>query len=108
MEITYDEFSKTELRVATILSAEKIEGADKLYKLSVDLGEEKRTLVAGIAQHYTPEELTGKQIVVVANLAPRPLKGVVSQGMLLAAQSPDGKLSVVTLSREVPNGSVVR
>ena len=108
MEITYDEFSKIELRVATILSAEKIEGADKLYKLSVDLGAEKRTLVAGIAQHYVPEELAGKQIVVVANLAPRTMKGVSSQGMLLAAQSPGGTLSVVTLEKKIENGSTVR
>ena len=108
MEITYDEFSKIELRAATVLSAEKIEGADRLYKVSIDLGSEKRTVVAGIAQHYTPEELVGKRIVVVANLVPRTLKGVASQGMLLAAQSPDGRLSIVSLDREVPNGSTVR
>ena len=108
MEITYDEFSKIELRAATVLSAEKIEGADRLYKVSIDLGSEKRTVVAGIAQHYTPEELVGKRIVVVANLVPRTLKGVASQGMLLAAQSPDGRLSIVSLAREVPNGSTVR
>lgn len=108
MEITYDEFSKLELRVATILSAEKIEGADRLYKLSVDLGSEKRTLVAGIAQHYTPEELAGKQIIVVANLAPRTMRGVTSQGMLLAAQSPEGTLSIVSPGRAVANGSTVR
>ncbi|VVC01005.1 Methionine--tRNA ligase [uncultured archaeon] len=108
MEITYDDFAKLELRIATILSAEKIEGADKLYKLLVDLGAEKRTLVAGIAQHYTPEELSGKQIVVVANLAPRALKGVTSQGMLLAGQSPDGTLSIVCPERKLQNGSTVR
>ena len=108
MEITYDEFSKMELRVATILSAEKVEGADRLYRLSIDLGSEKRTLVAGIAQHYTAEELLGRQIVVVANLAPRAMKGVVSQGMLLAAQGPGGKLSLVSLDRKLENGSTVR
>lgn len=108
MEITYDEFAKIELRTATILSAEKVEGADRLYRLSIDLGSEKRTLVAGIAQHYSAEELLGRQIVVVANLAPRALKGVVSQGMLLAAQGPDGSLSLVSLDRKLENGSIVR
>ena len=108
MEISYDDFSKIELRVATIVSAEKVENTDKLYKLSIDMGTEKRTLVAGIAQHYTADELVGKQIIVVANLAPRTMKGITSQGMLLAAEAPDGKLSVVSPSREMPNGSTIR
>jgi len=83
--INYDDFSKLELRVATILNAVKIEGSDKLIKIQLDLGEEKRQIVSGIAQWYTPEDLIGKQIIIVANLEPRQLMGETSNGMLLAA-----------------------
>lgn len=109
MNINYDEFKKVELRVGEIKSVEDIEGADKIYKLSVDLGTEVRTLVAGIKQHYlNKEELVGKKIAVVANLEPRALRGVESHGMLLAASTPD-KSSVVllTLDRDIPNGSTI-
>lgn len=87
-EITYEDFDKLDLRVAEVLDAEEIVGADKLWKLSVDLGGEMKTICAGIRQYYSREELVGKKIVVVANLAPRKLKGVVSEGMLLAASTP--------------------
>ena len=109
MEITYEEFSKTELRVATILSAEPVEGSGKLLKLTIDLGEAApRTLAAGIAKNYAPASLIGRQIIVVANLAPRPLKGVLSQGMLLAAESAEGAVVILMPDKQVPNGSQVK
>ena len=103
--ITFDDFLKIELRVAQIRECEDIPGADKLYKLTIDMGEE-RTIVAGIKTHYTKEELVGKKIAIVANLEPRKLRGITSHGMLLAA-SADDKSSVVllTVDKEIPNGS---
>src|ERR1700752_137541 len=98
-KITIDEFGKIELRVATIKAAEPHPKADRLLVLKIDLGTEERQLVAGIRAHYTPEELIGKQIVVVANLQPAMLRGVESQGMLLAAS--DGE-KVIVLSPEKP------
>lgn len=98
-KITIDEFGKVELRVATIKAAEPHPKADRLLVLKIDLGTEERQLVAGIRGHYTPEELIGKQIVVVANLHPAMLRGVESQGMLLAAS--DGE-RVIVLSPEKP------
>ncbi|MCX6769907.1 MAG: methionine--tRNA ligase subunit beta [Candidatus Micrarchaeota archaeon] len=109
MEISYEEFSKTELRVATILSAEPVEGSGKLLKLTIDLGEAApRTLAAGIAKNYEPAQLVGRQIIVVANLAPRSLKGVLSQGMLLAAESAEGAVVILMPDKPVPNGSQVK
>jgi methionyl-tRNA synthetase len=104
--ITLEQFKEIDLRVATIVAAERVPGADKLLKLEVDLGGERRPLVAGIAQHYRPEELVGKQIIVVANLQPAVIRRVESRGMLLAAVHPGG-LALVTLDREVPNGARV-
>lgn len=105
--ITIEEFAKIELRVATIKAAEPHPNADRLLVLKIDLGTEERQLVAGIRAHYTPEELIGKQIVVVANLQPATLRGVESQGMLLAAS--DGE-HVIVLSPEklVAPGAKVR
>ena len=89
--INFDEFKKVDLRVAKIISAEAVEGSEKLLKLQVDLGEpEKRQIVAGIAKQYKPEELIGREIAVVANLEPRVLFGLESHGMLLAAGGSDG------------------
>ena len=88
--INFDEFKKVDLRVAKIISAEVVEGSEKLLKLQVDLGEEKRQIIAGIAKQYKPEELIGCEIVVVANLEPRVLFGLESQGMLLAAAGESG------------------
>ncbi|MGB9839162.1 methionine--tRNA ligase [Thermovenabulum sp.] len=105
--ITIEDFAKIELRVAEVIEAEKIQGADKLLKLQVKIGEEKRQIVAGIAKFYSPEELIGKKIVVVANLKPAKLKGVESQGMLLAA-SIDDKLSIITVERDIPSGAKVK
>lgn len=104
--ITIDEFKKIDLRIGEVTSCEKIEGADRLLKLTVDLGNETRQLVAGIAAHYSPDELVGKQIVVVANLKPAVIRGIESQGMLLAVN--DGQtLGVLTPERRVQNGSRV-
>jgi methionyl-tRNA synthetase len=107
-EISFDDFSRLELKAATITAVEKVPGADKLYKLSIDLGSEQRTLVAGIAQQYTPEQLIGRQIIVVANLAPRSLRGIVSQGMLLAAETENGGAAILSPDAKVPNGANVR
>jgi len=97
--ISIEEFGKIELRVATIKAVEPHPNADRLFVLKIDLGTEERQLVAGIRAHYAPEELVGKQIVVVANLQPATLRGVESQGMLLAAS--DGE-KVIVLSPEKP------
>jgi len=106
-KIAIDDFMKVELRVAKIIEASEIEGADRLLKLQVDLGSEKRQLVAGIKKSYTPEELVGKHIVVVANLKPARLRGEESQGMLLAAQTDDGPV-LVSFDKDVPLGAVVK
>lgn len=107
-EIVYDDFGKLDLRIGTITSAEKVEKADKLLKLQVDLGFEKRTIVSGIAQHFAPETLVNKQVIVVANLAPRKMRGIESQGMILTAEQPDGKLILVNPDAITVNGSTVR
>jgi methionyl-tRNA synthetase len=107
-EIIYDDFDKLDLRIGTILSAEKVQKADKLLKLEVDLGFEKRTIVSGIAQHFTPEELVNKQVIVVANLAPRKMRGIESQGMILTAEEPGGKLILVNPDLAAQNGSNVK
>ena len=107
-EIVYDDFDKLDLRIGTILSAEKVQKADKLLKLEIDLGFEKRTIVSGIAQHFTPEELVSKQVIVVANLAPRKMRGIESQGMILTAEEPGGKLILVNPDSAAQNGSNVK
>jgi len=106
--ITIEDFHKLDLRVAQIKEVEEIEGAARLYKLKIDLGTEERQLVAGIKAHYTPEELVGKKIIVIANLEPAKLRGVESQGMLLAASTEDKEQVVVlTVDKDVPNGSKI-
>ncbi|AXY77705.1 methionine--tRNA ligase [Paraflavitalea soli] len=106
-EIVYDDFAKIDLKVGTILAAEKVAKADKLLKLEVDLGFEKRTIVSGIALHFTPEEIVGKQVVVVTNLAPRKMKGIESNGMILMAEDKAGKLHFVNPDTKVDEGSGV-
>jgi methionyl-tRNA synthetase len=106
--IQYDDFDKLDLRIGTILSAEKVKKADKLLKLEIDLGFEKRIIVSGIAQHFTPEELLEKQVIVVANLAPRKMRGIESQGMILTAEEPSGKLILVNPDSLAQNGSNVK
>ena len=103
--ITIDDFVKVDLRVAQILVAERVPKADKLLRLEVDLGYEKRQILAGIAQHYEPEKLIGRKIVIVANLAPRKMRGLESNGMLLAASLPDGAPVLAGFLEEVPLGA---
>jgi methionine--tRNA ligase beta chain len=106
MIIKFDDFQKIDLRVGKVLEAEKVEGSEKLLKLIVDLGSEKRQLVAGIAKYYKPQDLIGKEIVVVANLEPKKLMGIESQGMLLAANV-DGEPVILIPEKEVPPGTIV-
>jgi len=106
-EIQYDDFAKLDLRIGTILSAEKVAKTDKLLKLEVDLGFEKRTIVSGIALHFKPEEIIGKQVVIVANLAPRKLKGIESNGMILSAEDANGKLYLINPEELINPGAGV-
>ncbi|MCX7880320.1 MAG: methionine--tRNA ligase [Ignavibacteria bacterium] len=107
--ISYQQFSTIQLRTAKILEAEKVKNSKKLVRLLIDLGTERRQIVAGIAEHYTPEELIGLTIVIVANLEPTKLMGIESEGMLLAASTDDGtKLTLVTTLSEIPPGSIVK
>ena len=105
--IKIDDFFKIELKVAKVLEASEIEGADRLLRLRVDLGSETGQLVAGIKKSYTPEELVGKHIIVVANLQPATLRGVESQGMLLAASTEDGPV-LATFDKAVAPGAKVK
>src|SRR5438477_12316671 len=106
--INYNDFSKLELRVATVLECKPHENADKLLVLQIDLGGEKRQICAGLRQHYSPEQLIGRQIIVVANLEARAMRGQISQGMLLAASDPQtGKVIVIMPSEAVAAGSKV-
>ena len=106
-EIQFDDFAKLDLKVGTIISAEKVQKADKLLKLEVDLGSEKRTIVSGIAQHFSPEEITGRQVTVVVNLAPRKMRGIESQGMILMAEDSTGKLHFINPETAIDAGSKV-
>jgi methionyl-tRNA synthetase len=106
-ETTYDDFMKMDLRVGEILTAEKMPKTDKLMVMKVDTGIDQRTIVSGIAQHYKTEELVGRKVTVLANLAPRKLRGVESQGMILLAEDPDGKLVFVNPDDAIGNGSVI-
>ena len=105
--IQYDDFAKLDFRVGTITAAEKVEKADKLLKLEIDLGFEKRTVVSGIALHFKPEEIIGKQVTVVANLAPRKMRGIESNGMILMAEDAGGKLKFINPDEQTANGSSV-
>ena len=109
-EIEIDLFSRVKLRTATIEAVESVPKSKKLYRIQLDVGElGKRQIVSGIAQHYTPEQLIGRQIVIVANLKPAKLMGVESQGMLLAASTDgDGALALLTPDKPIPSGARVR
>ena len=107
-DISYDDFDRLDLRVGKIIEAEKVAKADKLLKLTVDLGFEKRIILSGIATYYSPEELIGKLVTVVANLAPRKIRGIESQGMLLMAGNDFGKLFTVGPEKEIEPGSIVK
>lgn len=101
--ISFEEFQNIDLRIAKVVSASKIEESEKLLKVELELGEEKRIIVAGIAKYYSPEELINKNVVIVANLEPRIMLGTESQGMILAVKDED-KLSVLIPDKEVKNG----
>ena len=102
--ISIADFAKVELKTAEVLEVEKVEGADKLLKLQIKVGEENRQIVAGIAEHYSPEELVGKKIVVVANLKPAVIRGVESNGMLLAVSTKDSVILITPEDTDVPSG----
>ena len=102
--ITYDDFTKMQLVTAKVLECEKVEDADRLLKFKLDLGDEQRTVVSGIAESYKPEELVDKSVVLLANLAPRKIRGIESQGMILSAENSDGSLIVLGFDRDVEAG----
>ncbi len=106
-EITFDDFQRMDIRVSTILAAEKVAKTKKLLKLTVDTGIDKRTIVSGIAEHFTPEELVGRQVLVLVNLAPRELKGIESKGMILMAEDASGKLELLSPGNATNNGAIV-
>ena len=107
-QITFDDFSKLDIRTATVLEAERVPKTDKLLKLKIDTGLDIRVIVSGIALDYEPEQMVGKQISIIANLEPRKIKGIESKGMILMAEDSDGKLTVVAPERRVSNGSTVK
>jgi len=107
-EVAYPDFEKLDLRVAQIKSAERVEGADKLLKLCIDLGFEQRVVVSGIAQHFDPEALVGLKVVLLANLAPRKIRGQMSQGMILLAENADGRLVFAKPDEDAEPGAVIR
>jgi methionyl-tRNA synthetase len=106
-EIAFDDFTKLDMRIGTVLEAEKVKKSKKLLKLLIDTGVDKRTILSGIAEHFSPEEVIGKQVTVLVNLAPRPMMGTVSEGMVLMAEDKDGKLYFLEPSGVVRNGSGV-
>jgi methionine--tRNA ligase beta chain len=105
--ITFDDFKKLDIRIGKILAAEKVQGTDKLLKLEIDFGIEKRELVAGIAEIYQPEQVIGKEIPVLMNLEPRTIRGILSQGMILAADV-EGKPVLMHPDNDIPPGSIIR
>ena len=107
-QTTFDDFQAMDLRVAEVLAAEKVKGADKLLQLTVRTGYDERTVVSGIAEHFSPEEVVGRKVVLLANLAPRKIRGVVSQGMVLMASTEDGGLRFVTPEEGAEAGDVIR
>jgi methionyl-tRNA synthetase len=106
--INYEEFSKVKLKIVEIISAERVEGSDKLLKLETSLGGEKRQIIAGIGKAYTPESLVGKKIVIVANLEPRKLMGLESQGMLLAASTENEGPILLIPDTDITSGAEIR
>ncbi|EJF52255.1 protein containing C-terminal region/beta chain of methionyl-tRNA synthetase [Saprospira grandis DSM 2844] len=107
-EIEFDDFTKVEMRLAKVISAKKVKKADRLLEIEVDLGGEKRTVVSGLAKCYTPEEILGQQVVMVVNLKPRKLRGIVSQGMILTAENPDGSLSLLQPWKGMQDGALIK
>src|SRR5690625_4785712 len=107
-EVVYDDFMKLDFRVVEIVRAEKMKNADKLLKLQVDIGTEKRQIISGIAEHYSPEDLVGKKVICIINLKPVKLRGEMSEGMILSGEDEKGNLSLATVEKSLPNGSVVK
>jgi methionyl-tRNA synthetase len=105
--VTFDEFKKMDLRVGEVVKAERVEGTTKLVKMEVDIGTEKKTMVAGVADVYTPEELVGKKFIVIVNLKPAVIRGIESQGMMLAAEV-EGKAIIPFFDKSVRTGAKVR
>jgi methionyl-tRNA synthetase C-terminal region/beta chain len=106
--VTFDDFTKIDIRTATILEAEKVPKTTKLLKLKIDTGIDVRTIVSGIAEYFEPQAIIGKQISIVANLEPRKIKGIESKGMILMAEDKDGKLVLISPSEKVSNGSMIK
>jgi methionyl-tRNA synthetase len=106
-EVTFDDFTKMDIRVATILEAERVPKTKKLLKLKLDTGLDQRTVVSGIAEYYEPEKIIGQRVCLLANLAPRDIKGIQSQGMILMAEDKDGKLAFVTPDKAISNGGMI-
>ena len=106
--VTFDDFTKIDIRTATILEAEKVPKTTKLLKLKIDTGIDIRTIVSGIAEYYEPEAIVGKQISIVSNLEPKKIKGIESKGMILMAEDQNGKLVMVTPVDKVSNGSMIK
>ena len=107
-EVTFDEFTKMDIRVGEIMTAEKVEKADKLLKLTINTGVDTRIVVSGIAEHYSPEDVVGQKVSILMNLASRKIRGVESQGMILMAEDNEGKLSFVSPTKEMEVGGGVR
>ncbi len=105
--ISFEEFQKMDIRIGTILEAEAVPKTKKLLKFKIDLGTDVREIVSGIAEHFTPEELVGRQVTVLANLAPREIKGVVSHGMILMTENAEGHYTMIPPTEKVPNGKTV-
>ncbi|MCZ2417402.1 MAG: methionine--tRNA ligase subunit beta, partial [Burkholderiales bacterium] len=106
-ECSFADFEKMDIRVATVLQSERVPKTDKLLKLTIDTGLDQRVIVSGIAQYYTPEDMVGKQICILANLAPRTIRGIVSQGMILMAKEPGGNMRLISPLEGISDGAVV-
>ena len=106
-EVTFDQFGAMDIRTATVLAAERVPKTDKLLKLTIDTGIDTRTIVSGIAEYYSPEDMVGKQICILANLAPRAIRGIESKGMILMAKQGDGKMRFITPQETVVNGAQI-
>ncbi|MBQ3813734.1 MAG: methionine--tRNA ligase subunit beta [Bacteroidales bacterium] len=106
-EVTFDDFGAMDIRTATVLAAERVPKTDKLLKLTIDTGIDERTIVSGIAEYYSPEDMLGKQICILANLAPRVIRGIESRGMILMAKQGDGKMRFITPEEALTNGAQI-
>ena len=106
-EVVFDDFAKLDIRIGKVVAAEKMEKSNKLLKLTIECGVDQRTILSGIAQHYSADEMVGKQVSFIANLAPRKMMGIESQGMILSAEDADGKLVLIRPERDVAPGSGV-